>query len=51
MMPMPDYGAKNHRPFNRGQKLKRVMEQSDTTTHRPSLISSMSKNEDFEVIS
>jgi hypothetical protein len=48
-VPMPDYGAKNHRPFNRGQKLKNVVEQSDSTCHKPGLISSMSINDCFQV--
>ena len=45
-----DFGLKNYRPYNRGKKLKKVVQESETVVPgRPSILPLASTNEQFEV--
>jgi hypothetical protein len=46
-----DFGLKNYRPYNRGNKLKKVVQESETVVPgRPSILPLASTNEQFEVL-
>ena len=44
-----DFGYKNYRPYNRGNKLKKVVEQSALVTDRPSLLPLATMDEQLHV--